>query len=364
MVRSCPVLGQAHPPSRRLLVAAALALAALAIPALGVAGSGRSVPSLQDQASALAAKQRSATLGLYALDQQLAGAEARLQSLHAQAHTLRLRRTSLEQRLSIARRSARIAQQRLGLHVRELYERGDVSTLEVVIGSRNLDDALTSIDDLNRVATQDEEILRAVTATRARLGAAVTSLNTQAAALAAATRDATATAASLIRSRAERSSYLVSLAKQRQLTDAQIASVIAQAKAAQERTAALARAAALKAAAAAKVASSAAAPVPPTPRQPLVPTASVPPGGETLTVSATGYAIHGRTATGLETGWGVAAVDPSMIPLGTHFTVPGYGEAVAADVGSGIVGLSIDLWFPTVAQANAWGRRTVTIVLH
>src|SRR6202042_530995 len=118
-------------------------------------------------------------------------------------------------------------------------------------------------------------------------------------------------------------------------------------------TAALARAAALKAAAAAKVASS--ANVPPSPRQPLLPPASVPPGGETLTVSATGYAIHGRTATGLETGWGVAAVDPSMIPLGTHFTVPGYGEAVAADVGSGIHGLSIDLWFPTIAQANAWG---------
>ena len=45
-------------------------------------------------------------------------------------------------------------------------------------------------------------------------------------------------------------------------------------------------------------------------------------------------------------------------------TVPGYGDAVAADIGSGIVGASIDLWFPTVAQANAWGRRTVTIVLH
>ena len=366
MVRSCPVLGQAHPPSRRLLVAAALALAALAIPALGVAGSGRSVPSLRDQADALAAKQRSATLGLYALDQQLAGAEARLQSLHAQAQALRLRRASLEQRLTIARRGARIAQQRLGLHVRALYERGDISTLEVVIGSKNLDDALTSIDDLNRVATQDEEVLSAVTATRAQLGAAVKNLSAQAAALAAATRDADATAASLIRSRADRTSYLVSLAKQRQLTDVQIANVIAQAKAAQERTAALARAAALKAAAAAKAASKAAttANVPPTPRQPLLPPASVPPGGETLTVSATGYAIHGRTATGLETGWGVAAVDPSMIPLGTHFTVPGYGDAVAADVGSGIVGLSIDLWFPTVAQANAWGRRTVTIVLH
>ena len=275
MVRSCPVLGQAHPPSRRLLVAAALALAALAIPALGVAGSGRSVPTLRGQADALAAKQRSATLGLYALDQQLAGAEARLQSLHAQAHTLRLRRASLEQRLGIARRSARIAQQRLGLHVRALYERGDVSTLEVVIGSKNLDDALTNIDDLNRVADQDEEILRAVTATRAQLGAAVGNLNTQATALAAATRDADATAASLIRSRADRTSYLVSLARQRQLTDAQIASVIAQAKAAQERTAALERAAQLKAAAAAKVASSGAS-VPPAPRRPLLPSTSVP----------------------------------------------------------------------------------------
>ena len=53
-----------------------------------------------------------------------------------------------------------------------------------------------------------------------------------------------------------------------------------------------------------------------------------------------------------------------MIPLGTHMTVPGYGEAVAADIGGAVVGAAIDLWFPTVAQANAWGRRTVTITLH
>ena len=52
-----------------------------------------------------------------------------------------------------------------------------------------------------------------------------------------------------------------------------------------------------------------------------------------------------------------------MIPLGTHMTVPGYGEAVAADTGSAIKGAIIDLWFPTVAQARAWGRRSVTITL-
>jgi 3D (Asp-Asp-Asp) domain-containing protein len=86
--------------------------------------------------------------------------------------------------------------------------------------------------------------------------------------------------------------------------------------------------------------------------------------GRSITVSATGYALPGRTATGLPVGWGVVAVDPSVIPLGTHMTIPGYGEAVAADTGGAIVGATIDLWFPSVSQALAWGRRTVTITLH
>ena len=86
--------------------------------------------------------------------------------------TLRARRDSLAHQLTIARRSATIAQQRLGIHVRALYERGDVSTLEVVFGARNLDDALTSIDDLHRMANQDAEVLGAVKATRSQLSRA------------------------------------------------------------------------------------------------------------------------------------------------------------------------------------------------
>ena len=68
--------------------------------------------------------------------------------------------------------------------------------------------------------------------------------------------------------------------------------------------------------------------------------------------------------TGIPVGWGVAAVDPGVIPLGTHLTIPGYGEAVAADTGGSIVGGRIDLWFPTCAQAGGWGSRSVTIALH
>jgi 3D (Asp-Asp-Asp) domain-containing protein len=60
----------------------------------------------------------------------------------------------------------------------------------------------------------------------------------------------------------------------------------------------------------------------------------------------------------------VIAVDPTVIPLGTELTVPGYGRGVAADVGPGVRGAAIDLWFPTRAEASLWGRRTVTIRLH
>jgi 3D (Asp-Asp-Asp) domain-containing protein len=87
-------------------------------------------------------------------------------------------------------------------------------------------------------------------------------------------------------------------------------------------------------------------------------------GARTLTVVATGYSLGGTTSTGLPVGWGVAAVDPSVIPLGTHLSVPGYGEAVAADTGGSVVGDRIDLWFPSAAQASAWGRRVVTIALR
>jgi 3D (Asp-Asp-Asp) domain-containing protein len=91
---------------------------------------------------------------------------------------------------------------------------------------------------------------------------------------------------------------------------------------------------------------------------------SVTDGARTLTVTSTGYSMPGRTATGLPVGFGIVAVDPAVIALGTRLSIPGYGEGVAADTGGAVHGMTIDLWFPTLAQALAWGRRTVTITLH
>ncbi len=93
-----------------------------------------------------------------------------------------------------------------------------------------------------------------------------------------------------------------------------------------------------------------------------------PVSGKTLTVSATGYAPHvdgvgTRTATGDNAEFGIIAVDPNVIPLGTKLWVPGYGYGVAADTGGAIKGNRIDLCYDTGGEAIDWGRRTVTVTI-
>ena len=83
-----------------------------------------------------------------------------------------------------------------------------------------------------------------------------------------------------------------------------------------------------------------------------------------MTVDAVAYHLPGKTASGLPCARGVVAVDPNLIPLGTQIHVPGYGRAIAADVGTAIKGRIIDLWMQTDAAARKWGRRTVKITVY
>jgi 3D (Asp-Asp-Asp) domain-containing protein len=69
----------------------------------------------------------------------------------------------------------------------------------------------------------------------------------------------------------------------------------------------------------------------------------------------------GRTATGMQAGYGIVAVDPSVIRLGTHLFVPGYGFAIAADTGGAIVGNRVDLCMESVRDAITFGRRPVKV---
>ncbi len=69
----------------------------------------------------------------------------------------------------------------------------------------------------------------------------------------------------------------------------------------------------------------------------------------------------GITATGIQATYGVVAVDPGVIPLGTRVYIPGYGEALAADTGGAIYGNRIDLCMESYNEAMQFGRRTVTV---
>jgi cystine transport system substrate-binding protein len=343
------VLGQAHAPRRRAFGIAIAASCFLVLPAVGGAGpprSGGSSASLQAENAALASKERSAVLGLYSLDSQLASAQAQLEQLDQQAATLRRERTVLRTELKVALNGAKISQQRLASRVRLLFDHGETSTLEILFGARSLEEALVELDNLEHVTSINNDVLTQLQDAKARISRTSHALTTRENRLAAAHEAQEQTTRSLVAARAERTAYIDGLRQQRKLNSLQIAKLESQAQAATVHTQEL-------------VARSAPAATRPT-------TVAVMTGGRgrTMAVDAVAYSLPGFTASGLPVGWGIVAVDPSVIPLGTHIDVPGYGEAVAADTGSGVKGAMIDLWFPTLDMARNWGRRSVMITIQ
>jgi 3D (Asp-Asp-Asp) domain-containing protein len=286
-----------------------------------------------------------ALLDLYALDSRLHAARARAAALEARAETLRREESLLTQQLTATRSTLVVSQHQLAQNLSLLYKEGDVNALAIVLGADSLDEALTRLDDLNRVADQSERVVAVTTNAEHRLGRLRAAISRQRAALDAAVGDARRTEAALASARAERISFIASLRRAQRLAAEQIHRL----QAAAERV--VRKSDAIQAAA-------------PPVEAPATVSAVGPGSARTITVISTGYSLAGRTATGMPVGWGVAAVDASVIPLGTRLTIPGYGEAVAADTGGAVRGNTIDLWFPTLAQARAWGRRTITITLH
>lgn len=76
-----------------------------------------------------------------------------------------------------------------------------------------------------------------------------------------------------------------------------------------------------------------------------------------------GYGCGYRTSTGRKAAYGVVAVDPRVIPLGTRLYIQGYGYAVAADTGGRIKGNRIDLCFNSLKEAHNFGRRQVKVYI-
>jgi 3D (Asp-Asp-Asp) domain-containing protein/peptidoglycan hydrolase CwlO-like protein len=336
-------------PSRPARVA--LAGLAVVISLLASGGAHADDPASQADAlrasnTSLATKSHQVLLRLYSLQSRLAQSAQRLEALESRSARLEEEQESAKRQLAIARESMAAAHGQLGERLRQLYIEGDVDPLAVLLGAESLDDALSALDGLNRLADQDQHIIEELTSARAALRTAIARLAARRAELRAALDQAKAAHAYLARAQAQQTAYLAGLRRQQDLNRSQISKLSAQAAASEQRSEDISSGGG-------GGGDGEGGPPPPPPQ-----------GGSKVTVSSTGYCLRGTTATGIPVGWGVIAVDPSFIPLGTRMFVPGYGEGVAADTGSAVKGAVIDVWFPTCAQALQWGRRTVTITLH
>jgi 3D (Asp-Asp-Asp) domain-containing protein len=304
---------------------------------------------LRAESRGLQAEAQEALLELYALESSLARAQSRLAVLVERRDAVQREEAAARTQLRIARRDLAEAERRLGTRLQTLYVEGEVDPLAVILGAESLDEALAALDGLGRAASLDGSILEQVRATRREVDRAVHRLAERRAVLRELVEGAAAERDRLASAHAARRAYLADLASRRALTGRAIERLTAQAAAAEAKAASLPTSGG---------ASSSPAPAPAP--APAVPTAG---SGAQLTVSSTGYCLRGTTATGIPTAWGVVAVDPAVIPLGTKMSIPGYGEGVAADTGPAVQGATIDLWFPSCSQALAWGRKTVTITL-
>ena len=328
-----------------LLVASVpVALAADASGLPSQVASLRPSPGAEDES--LEARANAATLELYALEAELGRAQSEAVSIAARQAVVERDRAAARAHLAIARNAVHVSESRLAELVRALYEHsGQTDPLAILLGAESLEEALTGLDSLSRAAGENNRIIDQARSSRKRLAALDSRLAAREAELARLGAAANARAETLTAVAEARQRFVAGLRHQQGLNAARIASIEAQARSAEVRTTAIAGSAAPVVAAATAV-------------SPAVTS------GRTITVSATGYTLRGRTATGIQTAPGVVAVDPSVIPLGTRMTIPGYGDAIAADTGGGVHGNTIDLWFPSRELAMAWGRRTVTITIR
>jgi 3D (Asp-Asp-Asp) domain-containing protein/peptidoglycan hydrolase CwlO-like protein len=357
------------------------------------------VTSLRQKGADLARRSRAAVLDLYALGSRLEQTRVDLARLDARLGALRREQATARREYQAALVTMGHAQEQLGGQLRLLYEQDQPDAIAVILGAASLEEAIEGLDNIKRIARATESVLDQARRARGAVARERTQLAAQVGRAEAARARVAAGASELERARAERAAYLVQLKSEQALNAAQITALERRAAQAQRRarevtTEARARQAeqptttsassSSSAPSAARTPDAASAPEqtttfetpstaapgepPPPPveavsQAPSGATASAPGPprpGRTMSVYATGYCLTGTTATGLPVGPGIVAVDPTVIPLGTRISIPGYGQGVAADTGGAIKGNRIDVWIASCKDAAAF-TRTVTI---
>jgi 3D (Asp-Asp-Asp) domain-containing protein len=335
-----------HALGSRARLAGVAALVFAATCAMSTDGARAASPSRAQ----LSAREQQVLYQLYAEDTAIARARSAAERAAQEVADIDVQLAAKRHEAALARNALHAARKMLATRLDAWYRQGSPpDAVEIFLGAGSLSSALDQLQLWHSATHLDSSVITQTTLAGARYRRATTSLAT-ARAVAAERHDALiAQVRSLEQARAARAALLESLRRQaRALKEQRIAALAKRAARAARRSTAIAP----------TVATS--DPTPVVQLAPEIENAPIAPGG-TLSVSSTAYALPGSTASGLPVGQGICAVDPSVIPLGTRFDVPGYGTCLAADTGSAIIGNRIDVWVPTEAQAVVWGRRDMTI---
>src|SRR6266567_1490364 len=135
-------------PALMLVVVAALIAA--------VPGFADPIASKQAQARQVLTEINQLDLSLGRAVEAYDAATVKLQGIHKQLSVNHFEMT-------VAKANLRAAEGRLAARLREIYiSSGGDSTLEVILGSKNLDDVINRIDTANRVSDQDAQVLKEV----------------------------------------------------------------------------------------------------------------------------------------------------------------------------------------------------------
>jgi cystine transport system substrate-binding protein len=336
------------------LASCAAVLIGIALPAAVTGAPGGRRASLSAQRTQLERRSHNALLELYSIETRLERAKARVALLDGQKVRLARESASARTGLRLAQRAIAATRRALGARARALYESGDTNDpIAIMLGAQSIDDAVTRLETIRQIANQQSLILRRAQQTQSELSRLKNDLARREAELNRLRGAAQASVQNLEDARAARGDTIHRLSSQRALTNRQLANLSTQA------THAATKSLQTESKSTATHTTTTTATSGGTPPS----TGGSVTKGQHLTVSATSYCLTGSTASGLPVGPGIMATDPSVIPLGTRAYVPGYGNAVAADTGSAVNGLTIDLWVASCKKAAAYGRQTLTITI-
>jgi peptidoglycan DL-endopeptidase CwlO len=354
-----------------VVAAAGLSVAALLAPvgsalAASTAATQTTRPAATSSASVdqAANEHDQAVFDLLVLERKLATTERRLAEAESERERLAARLATAVADRDRTQRDLTTTRTRLTFRLRAMYITGDLGWLDYLAGSADLRQLVDRAGLLSRVVVAEARLAEQIDRARAGAVQAETSLRQAAAAQASLVSEARALRGHLEQARTDQARLAARLGDR-------LARVQADARAAQARMDAINRQAGGGSLANAGGGASTGGTGPSTGDTGASAEAgtgttigsTTPRTGRQLTVQATAYALPGTTATGVGVRYGIIAVDPRVIPLGTRLYVPGYGEGIAADTGGAVKGNSIDVWLPSETQAEEWGVKTITITI-